>query len=321
MKLPTKNSWVREILTDAIYLIASGLLFAIAYNMFFVPGQIFIGGAGGIATALNILFGLPTGTMITVINIPLVILFAIFYGARSCVKAVVGILVSSVFVDGTAALGIFDGLFPNAADNRLLCALFGGIVLGAAVAFMFTRGYSTGGSDLIALIVKVFMPKISTHNLLFAIETAVVIGASVMTKNANGSDGTFAAVLMSIFFSVITTFMQTNAFNIINSGFDKTRVAHIFTDRYEEIADVLMKEINRGVTLIDGQGWYTKESKKIIFCVVKKNEIFNLKTLVRKMDENAFMILSEATETIGKGFKAGVADISIEPKKKKKKTE
>ncbi len=318
MKQLTKNSLTREIMTDVIYLIASGALFAIAYNMFFVPGQIFIGGAGGIATALNILFGLPTGTMITVINIPLVIVFAIFYGARSCVKAVVGILVSSTFVDVTAALGIFDGLFPNPENNRLLCALFGGIVLGAAVAFMFTRGYSTGGSDLIAFIAKVFVPKMPTHSLLFFIETAVVVCASVITKDANGADGSFAVVLMSIFFSVITTFMQTNALNIINTGFDKTRVAYIFTDRHEEIADALMTNMNRGVTLIDGQGWYTKESKKIIFCVVKKNEIFDLKTLVRKMDENAFMILSEATETIGKGFKAGVGDVSIEPKRRRK---
>ncbi len=316
MKLPVKNPLLREIMTDIAYLFVSGVLFAIAYNMFFVPGQIFIGGAGGIATALNILFGLPTGTMITLINVPLVIVFAIFYGARSCVKAVVGILVSSTFVDVTAMMGIFDGLFPNPENNRLLCALFGGIVLGAAVAFMFTRGYSTGGSDLIAFIVKVFVPNLPTHKLLFVIETAVVLCASIMTKDANGSDGTLSAVLMSVFFSVITTFMQTNALPIVNGGFDKTRVAYIFTDRYPEVADALMEEMNRGVTLIDGQGWYTKESKKIIFCVVKKNEIFALKSLVRRMDENAFMILSEATETIGKGFKAGVGDVSIEPKRR-----
>jgi uncharacterized membrane-anchored protein YitT (DUF2179 family) len=137
----------------------------------------------------------------------------------------------------------------------------------------------------------------------------------VITEYGADTAGSLAAVLMSIFFSVITTYMQTTSLNIINSGFDKTRVAYIFTDRYEAVADALMQDMKRGVTLIDGQGWYTKESKKIIFCVVKKNEIFDLKTLVRRMDENAFMILSEATETIGKGFKAGVGDVSIEPKR------
>ena len=316
MKQTTLNPKIKEILTDIVYLCISGLLFAIAYNMFFVPGAIFIGGAGGIATALNILFHIPTGTMIILINVPLVVLFMIFYGAKSAVKGIIGILVSSLFVDGTAILdekfGIFSGAFPNGAENRLLCAILGGLVLGAAVAFMFARGYSTGGSDLIAFLVKIFLPNASTPNVIFGVEACVVLVASLITND------TISTIVMSIFFSIICTFMQTNALSTINGGFDKTRVAYIFSDKYEELADAMMKDLKRGVTFIDGQGWYTKEDKKIIFCVVKKKEIFPRKTLVRHMDENAFMILSEATETIGRGFKAGVGDVVIEPKKKKK---
>ena len=315
MKQKTLNPKLKEILTDIVYLCISGLLFAIAYNMFFVPGAIFIGGAGGIATALNILFNIPTGTMIILINVPLVALFMLFYGAKSAVKGIVGILVSSLFVDGTAMLGIFGEAFPNAAENRLLCAILGGLVLGAAVAFMFARGYSTGGSDLIAFLVKIFIPNASTPNVIFGVEACVVLIASLITND------TISTIVMSIFFSIICTFMQTNALSTINGGFDKTRVAYIFSDKYEELADAMMKDLKRGVTIIDGQGWYTKEDKKIIFCVVKKNEIFPLKTLVRHMDENAFMILSEATETIGRGFKAGVGDVVIEPKKKIKQAE
>jgi uncharacterized membrane-anchored protein YitT (DUF2179 family) len=313
MKQKTLNPKLKEILTDIVYLCISGMLFAIAYNMFFVPGAIFIGGAGGIATALNILFNIPTGTMIILINIPLVALFMIFYGAKSAVKGIIGILVSSIFVDGTAMLGIFGEIFPNAAESRLLCAILGGLVLGAAVAFMFARGYSTGGSDLIAFLVKIFLPNASTPNVIFGVEACVVLIASLITND------TISTIVMSIFFSIICTFMQTNALSTINGGFDKTRVAYIFSDKYEEIANVMMKDLKRGVTIIDGQGWYTKEDKKIIFCVVKKNEIFALKTLVRSIDENAFMILSEATETIGQGFKAGIADVAIEPKKRNKK--
>ena len=312
MKQKLLTPKTREILTDIVYLAISGLLFAVAYNMFFVPGAIFIGGAGGIATALNILFGTPTGTMIILINVPLIALFMIFYGAKSAVKGIVGILVSSLFVDGTANLAIFTQAFPNASENRLLCAIFGGIVLGAAVAFMFARGYSTGGSDLITFLVKIVTPNAPTHQIIFGVEAFVVLLASMITND------NIQSFVMTVFFSIICTFMQVNALNIVNGGFDKTRVAYIFTDKYEEVANAMLTGLNRGVTLLDGQGWYTKEDKKIIFCVVKKNEIFILKKLVRSMDENAFMILSEATETIGRGFKAGVGDVSIEPKKKKK---
>lgn len=314
----------REILLDIGYLFISGILFGVAYNMFLVPGGIFIGGAGGIATALHILWEqLPTGLMIFLINVPLVLLFWFFYGFRSCIKAIVGIIVSSVFVDTTEALGIFQCPFANPEENTLLCALFGGIVIGIAVSFMFVRGYTTGGSDLAAFLVKIPFPNVSTPKLLLIIDVLVVIIASFATCFfAEGSflmnKETIYACYLSILFSFLATFMFSSMLEFMNSGFDKTRVAYIFSDKYETVADELMAKLKRGVTVLDGTGWYTKGSKKVIFCVVKKNEIYELKNLVRSIDENAFMILSEATETIGQGFKAGIADVSIEPKKRGK---
>jgi uncharacterized membrane-anchored protein YitT (DUF2179 family) len=328
MKKAVKGKFpsLREILTDIGFLFVSGILFGVAYNMFLVPGEIFIGGAGGIATALNILFGLPTGAMIFLINVPLVLLFWFFYGFRSCIKAVIGIIVSSVFVDLTGPDGfhIFRCPIENPESNTLLCALFGGIVIGIAVAFMFVRGYTTGGSDLAAFLVKIPFPKVSTPKLLLVIDIIVVVLASFATCFfSTGSflvdEASIYACYLSILFSFLATFMFSSMLEFMNSGFDKTRVAYIFSDKYEIVANELMSKLERGVTVLDGTGWYTKESKKVIFCVVKKNEIFALKTLVRSIDENAFMILSEATETIGQGFKAGIADVAIEPKKRNKK--
>ena len=314
-KKRNSKKW-REILTDIGYLFASGILFGVAYNMFFVPGEIFIGGAGAIATALNIMFDLPTGLMIFLINVPLVLLFWYFYGLRYCIKAIIGIIVSSVFVDVTAALGLFQCPFANPADNTILCALFGGIVIGIAVSFMFVRGYTTGGSDLAAFLVKVPFPKVSTPRLLLAIDVIVIVGSSVSTTLYEGKS--IYDCYLSILFSFLATFMFSSMLEFMNSGFDKTKVAYIFSDRYEEIADGVMQNIRRGVTVLDGKGWYTKEDKKVVLCVVKKNQIFALKTLVREIDENAFMILSEAEETIGQGFKEGIGDVAIEPKKRAK---
>ncbi|MBQ7309654.1 MAG: YitT family protein [Clostridia bacterium] len=320
---PTK---LREILLDIGYLFISGILFGVAYNMFLVPGGIFIGGAGGIATALNILFDLPTGLMIFLINVPLVLLFWLFYGFRSCIKAIVGIIVSSVFVDltGPTGLDIFRCPIGNPEENTILCALFGGIVIGVAVSFMFVRGYTTGGSDLAAFLVKIPFPNVSTPKLLLVIDILVVIVASFATCFFGTgaflmNETTIYACYLSILFSFLATFMFSSMLEFMNSGFDKTRVAYIFSDQYETVADELMAKLERGVTVLDGTGWYTKGSKKVIFCVVKKNEIYELKNLVRSIDPNAFMILSEATETIGQGFKAGIADVAIEPKKRNKK--
>ena len=197
-------------------------------------------------------------------------------------------------------------------------------MIGIAVAFMFVRGYTTGGSDLAAFLVKIPFPKISTPKLLLVIDIIVVVLASFATCFfSTGSflvdEASIYACYLSILFSFLATFMFSSMLEFMNSGFDKTRVAYIFSDKYEIVANELMSNLERGVTVLDGTGWYTKESKKVIFCVVKKNEIFALKTLVRSIDENAFMILSEATETIGQGFKAGIADVAIEPKKRNKK--
>jgi uncharacterized membrane-anchored protein YitT (DUF2179 family) len=315
MEKKRNSKKLREILTDIGYLFASGILFGVAYNMFFVPGEIFIGGAGAIATALNIMFDLPTGLMIFLINVPLVLLFWYFYGLRYCVKAIIGIIVSSVFVDVTDALGIFQCPFTNPEENTILCALFGGIVIGIAVSFMFVRGYTTGGSDLAAFLVKVPFPKVSTPRLLLGIDILVIVVSSVATTAY--ARGAVYDCYLSILYSFLATFMFSSMLEFMNSGFDKTKVAYIFSDRYEEIADGVMQKIRRGVTVLDGTGWYTKGSKKVVLCVVKKNEIFSLKTLVRSIDENAFMILSEAEETIGLGFKEGIGDVAIEPKKRR----
>lgn len=307
IKAGRDKKW-KPALTDAGFLLVSGLLFGMAYNMFLIPGGIFIGGAGGLATVLNLLYGLPTGTMMLVINIPLVLLFMHFYGLRASVKGIVGIVVSSVFVDLTSLIGLFPPAFPDPEENSLLYATFGGITIGAAVGLMFARGYTTGGSDLAALLIKLKFAGLPTAKLILAIDAAVVIFSAV----ASGS-------YVSIFFSFIAIFMSSAALEFVSGGFERTRLAYIFSDHYAAVADALTEKLERGVTVLDGMGWYTKEKKKVVLCVVKKNEIYALKALVKSIDPDAFMILSESTETIGEGFKQGVGDVSIEPRRQQRR--
>lgn len=308
MSKKMNNLKYKEIFSDILNLFISGCFFALAYNMFLVPGGIFIGGAGGIATVLRILYGLPTGLMIFCVNVPLLLLFMYFYGVHSGVKALIGIAVSSVFVDVTAMMNFIPAAFPNPEENSLLYAIFGGGVLGVAVAFMFKRGYTTGGSDFAALLLKLKFKGLPTSKVILAVDACVVLFAAIATHD-----------YYSILYSFLAIFMCSSALEFVNGGFEKTRLAYIFSDKYQDVADSLMKNLNRGVTLLDGMGWYTKEDKKIILCVVKKNELFELKTAVRNIDEGAFMILGEATETIGEGFKEVLGDIAIEPRKRGKK--
>ena len=300
-----KSKKLQDVLLDVGILVLGGFLFAVAYNMFLLPGEIFVGGAGGIAEVLNLLFGLPTGLMIIAINIPLALLFCIFYGYRSGIKSFIGITVTSLSID---FIKFLPEAFPQPKENAFLCAIFGGISLGAAIGIMLYRGFTTGGSDFVALLIKLKAKKISTAKLIAIVDAIVIIGAAIVMKN-----------FLSVFYSLVSVLVSSLSIEIVTGGFDKSKMAFIFSSKHEEIASAVADKIGRGVTLIDGEGWYTKEKKKIVFCVVKKNENYLLKTMVRTVDQRAFIVLGDSTETIGEGFKEKISDSTFKHKELKKK--
>ena len=291
-------------LTDGAFLIASSVIYAIAYNMFLVPGSVFVGGVGGIATVLNIKFGLPTGVVIIALNVPLVIGFIIAYGWRSSIKTMIGVLLTSVFVDVSAAMKIFPPAFD--ASDKILNALFGGISLGAALGLLFWRGYTTGGTDIAALLLKTKIKMISTSNLILMCDGAVIIFAAIMTHD-----------WLTILYSFLAVFMMTVTLGLVTGGFDKGSLIYIFSEKTEEIADAISKTLDRGVTLLDGMGWYTKREQKIILCALKKTELYKVKLIAKTIDPRSFIIVSESDETIGEGFKTSLGEMGLEEKKKK----
>ena len=244
-----KSKKLQALLLDAGALIISGLLFAVAYNMFFLPGEIFIGGAGGVAEVLNFLFDLPTGLMIIAINVPLALLFCIFYGYRSGIKSFIGITVTSLAIDFITFL---PQAFPQPKENAFLCAIFGGISLGAAIGILLYRGFTTGGSDFVALIIKIRAKGIPTATLIAIVDAFVIIGAAIVTKN-----------FLSVFYSLVSVLISSLMIETVTGGFDRSKMAFIFSSKYDEIASAVSEKIGRGVTMIDGEGWYTKEKKKM----------------------------------------------------------
>ena len=154
-----------------------------------------------------------------------------------------------------------------------------------------------------AFLLKLKVKKLSTAKLIAAVDAVVIISAAVVTKN-----------FLSVFYSFISVLVCSLTIETVTGGFEKTKIAYVFSDRYEQIADAFSEKLRRGVTIIDGEGWYTKDKKHIIFCVVKKNELFLLKAIAKEVDPSAFIVLGDATETIGEGFKAGLGDTSIEPR-------
>lgn len=302
-----KKTLIKKLI-DIPYLIVAGVVYSVAYNMFLVPGNIFVGGIGGLATVWNVLYGFPTGLVILILNIPLIIGLMIVYGVRSSIKSIIGIATGSLFVYIAELFDLFPPAFANPGENKLLYAIFGGVTLGVSIGLFFSRGYTTGGTDIIALLLKPKFKKLSTSNLILLTDVVTITYAAIAMKD-----------WLTVLYSFVAVLMSTGVLGLVSGGFDKGGILYIFSPKNEDIANAISTRLARGVTILDGMGWYTKNPEKIIMCVVKKSEIYQLKLIVREIDPNAFMIVGESMETIGQGFKQSVGDSGFVERRHKKK--
>ena len=282
-KRPTisKTSYI---ISHTITLLLASVLFAVALNMFLVPSEIVIGGATGISTVLNILFHTPVGIMIILINVPLVIVNWYLFGFKFVLKTIIGITVSSVITDILVFL-------PTLTEDRLLAAIFGGICMGAGLGLFFSKGYTTGGTDLISCLLKRRFPNFSNSTFIFIVDMVVVIASSIVLKDFN-----------DIFFSLIAILTASASIDVVISGVNKAILALIITDKAEEVSQMILSDLNRGTTLLTGKGGFTHNDKQVIMCVVKKSQIYDLKKNVNMISPESFMILTSAAEVRGMGF-------------------
>lgn len=280
----------KQRISEKIYLIGSfivgSLLYGAAMNMFLKPGGIVLGGATGISTTVNYLFHTPIGLGIIVINIPIIIISLKVFGLKALINTILGILGTSIAVDTMTFM-------PVTITDPLLCAIFGGLCLGAGTGTLFTRGFTTGGSDLISLILKRKFKQMSTGKLIMIIDFVVIAAAALITRHLEG-----------IFYSLIATYAYMLMIDLVLGGADKAKLAFIISPKYQIIADDIFNQLSRGVTILYGRGWYTKDDKCILMCVVKKTELYKIKVLIHSIDPEAFIIFSDASEVMGYGFKS-----------------
>lgn len=281
-----RNAKTANIISHIFTLLAASLLFSVALNMFFVPQEIVIGGATGISTVLNILFNTPIGIVIILINVPLVLINWYIFGFKFVIKTIIGIATSSIMTDLLFFL-------PPLTEDRLLAALFGGICMGAGLGLFFSKGYTTGGTDLISCLLKKRFPTFSNATFIFIVDMAVVLASSIVLKDFN-----------DVFYSLTAILVASACIDVVISGINRAMLAIIITDKAEEVSSMILTELNRGTTLLTGKGGFTHKDKQVIMCVVKKSQIYDLKSSVNRISPESFMILSSAAEVRGVGFES-----------------
>jgi uncharacterized membrane-anchored protein YitT (DUF2179 family) len=265
-------------------LLAGSALYASSLTVFLLPSQTVMGGIAGIATTLNILYDTNVGLVIIVLNIPLVLFALKTFGFRFLSKTIATIVISSAATDLLTFL-------PVTLNDPLLCALMGGAVMGIGTGVMMTRGYNTGGSDLAGIMLSHKIKRLSTGRTILIIDFCIIVGSAIATSNYTG-----------ILYSLIAAASYSFAVDLVLDGSRTAKLTLIISDKYDIISDAIFRELDRGVTILNGFGWYSHMDKNVIMCVVKRQELYILKNVVKQADSSAFMILSDAKEVMGYGF-------------------
>ena len=282
-----KNSKAKNALLDVLAYLMGSLLFAISVNVFTAPNGIAPGGLLGISTLLHHLFGLPIGMMIIVMNIPLLILAIVKSGWKFVTRTVVGILVSSVVID---AVSLF---LPAYTGDRILSAIFGGVFSGVGLAFIFMRGATTGGTDIVARLLRKKFRHIPLGRLMLAVDLTVVCGAALVYWN-----------IESALYAVITIYVSSALVDTVlyGTGRGNGKMLFIVSKENERIAQAILQSLSRGVTKLKSKGGYTETEGDVLLCAVRRHEITKMKDLIYSMDPSAFLITGDAGDITGEGF-------------------
>ncbi|MEK3978378.1 YitT family protein [Psychrobacillus sp. FSL K6-2836] len=268
---------------DYIYVIIGAAIIAIAFNVFLLPNQIASGGVSGISTILKGVFGWEPGLVQYAFNIPLFISGLIFLGAKFGIKSLVGTLVLPAVV-------LVSANWEPWTMNPLLGALFGGISVGLGLGLVFRGGASTGGTDLAAQIITKYTG-FSLGTSVLLIDGLIVLSAAVVFD------------IEKALYALIGLFVTTKTIDLVQLGFSQSKMIYIITNKQDEIRDAIYTEIDRGVTKLPAYGGYTNVERPILMVVAYQTEFTKLKHIIKTIDPAAFVIVSDAYEVLGEGFK------------------
>lgn len=275
-------------LTDGLFFLVGSFLYAVSVNTFSAPNQIAPGGFTGIATMLQYLFDLPIGTTILVMNLPFIIWAAVEIGRKFLVKVIVGTVISSVLIDVTAPF-----LPPYQGDMMLTC-IFGGVLCGAGLALIYMRGGATGGTDLIATLLTRRIRTLSLAHLILIGDMCIVLA----TLPVYGT-------LESPMYALIFVFVSSKVIDVVMYGVDSGtgKMMFIISRCNEKIRDRILEEMDRGVTELKSRGGFSGVDGEVLLCAVRRGEMHRIFDIVKQEDQKAFVIVGDAHQITGEGFR------------------
>lgn len=282
-----KKTNIKEQIISFAIITLGAAFFAVGFSWFFQPNGIASGGLTGFAQIINHIFSaVPVGITVIVLNVPLFILGWKLIGGKLLIGSLWAMFISSVIIDLLAMLE-WKPMDP------ILASIFGGVCMGLSLGLIIQQGSTTGGTDLLARLLKLKLAWLPMGKLLLAIDLVVIVLVALVF----GELGT-------ALYGAVAMYISSLVMDGVLYGMDTAKVAYIISDHNDEINRALVHDLDKGVTIIPGQGGYSGSEKKVLMCAFKQKEIAVIKHAVKSIDPDAFLIVCNAHEVLGEGFRA-----------------
>lgn len=273
-------------MSRAAIIIAGSFIHAVAINELLIPHHLLSGGVGGVAIIIQYATGISAGALILIMNIPIFIIGLKETDRDFIVYSFIGMVSLSLFLILLKNVQLFSFI---RVDDIMLAGIFGGAISGIGSGIIFKHRGSLGGTDIIAVIVKK-RRSINIGTVIFMINIAIICVASALYG------------IKPAMYTLLSMYISSTVLDRVQEGFDRKKSVFIVSDNEDKVADAILKKLHRGVTFLYGEGAYTKNEKRIIYCIVTTKQLAELKHIVNDTDPKAFLTVSDAAEVRGKGF-------------------
>lgn len=281
-----RSAKVMKFAIDMVFTLVGCIIFAVGIYVFIQPNQIAPGGVSGISIMLHYLTGLPVGALSLLINIPLLLLAWKFLGWKFTGQTLMSVATLSFMLDCVAVL------LPQYEGDPLLAALFGGALIGTGLAVVFMRGFTTGGTDIISRLLQLKYPYLQLGKILMVIDLIVILTSAYV----------FGRIETALY-GMVAVFTSSRMVDSLLYGMDTGKLVYIMSCRAVELSERIIEGLGRGCTILKSTGAYTKQDSNVLMVAVRRPQYYILKKMVREMDPKAFIIVTDATEVLGEGFK------------------
>ncbi len=285
------------------------LLYTLGWIVFLIPNNMVGGGVTGISAILLYAFNIPVSASFFVINLVLLLIALKVLGKAFGAKTVYAIIIASIFYEVVPPL-IPDVFIQEIAisNGKLLCAIFGGVCAGLGIGISFSQGGSTGGTDIVALMIVKYR-NVSAGRVILLLDIFIIASSLLLPPNAVvDASGAVVGVeswgerFATILYGYILIGACSYSVDMFISGTKQSLQIFIFSKKYAELADAITSQTGRGVTLIDGEGWYTKQKSKVVMVIMRKDDMSFLYRMIREIDKDAFLSVASVSGVYGKGF-------------------